>query len=112
MLAIPERGSALPFRTHCDPSEAQATEVEFHDVIDFVYKYRKLQVTFVVSGTAPFTTAYKVGSRYLGKSSARRALVARVDSEGLMTQAFPAAMAPDYRSSVNTTKLLWASVVH
>lgn len=50
--------------------------------------------TFVVSGTAPFTTAYKVGSRYFGNSSASRELVAGVDSEGLITAAFPAAIAP------------------
>jgi hypothetical protein len=50
--------------------------------------------TFVVSATAPFTTAYRSGSRWREISSANRVEVAGASSEGLSTQALPAAMAP------------------
>jgi len=48
----------------------------------------------VVSGIAPFITEYNSGSRYFGTSSATKAEKAGVSSEGLSTQALPAAMAP------------------
>jgi hypothetical protein len=52
--------------------------------------------TFVASGIPPFMTVYNSGSRYLGTSSAINAEKAGVSSEGLSTQALPAAMAATY----------------
>lgn len=52
--------------------------------------------TFVASATPPFTIAYRLGSRYLGSSSASKELVALENSEHLTTTAFPAAIAPDW----------------
>ena len=55
---------------------------------------RKGKPAFVVSGILPFMTAYNSGSRYFGTSSAIKAEKAGDSSEGLSTQALPAAMAP------------------
>lgn len=50
--------------------------------------------TLVETGTSPFTTRYKLESKYFGKSSMKSELVAGRSSETLMQTVFPAAIAP------------------
>lgn len=78
--------------THCDPTSARAAAGHCQSPgIEVLGWFGR---TLVVSCTAPFTTRYNSGSRYLGMSSANSAAVAGAISDGLTTHAHPAAIAP------------------
>lgn len=62
-------------------------------------KDKNAGLTLVVSGMAPVTTLTTLESRYWGTSSAMSAVVATFNSDGLMTTALPAAIAPSWEQS-------------
>ena len=80
-------------RTHCDPTSAREAAIR-RCQRPGVRTAGEAGRTLVDSCTAPFTTRYSSGSRYLGRSSANSAAVAGAISDGLTTHAHPAAIAP------------------
>ena len=82
---------------YCDPRGAPTAAQAIHENV--LEESMAGVQTFVETGMSPLTMRYRFGSKYFGKSSASSELVAGRSSETLTQTAFPAAIAPAWRTA-------------